>query len=73
MAGLRRLATVTLVFTILSGIGLVFSHLALTDIWHGEPDPRLEWLILQLTGVLLGIFLCLAFSLSVCIRRATRT
>jgi hypothetical protein len=38
---------------------LILSHLALTDIAHGEPDVRLEWAILRLTAGLLLIFIIL--------------
>jgi hypothetical protein len=72
MGGLRRLATITLVFATLSAIALVLSHLALTDIWHGEPDAHLEWRILQASGLVFAAFLGLSFLLSVLVRRAAR-
>ena len=34
---------------------LLFSHLALTDIYHGDADQSAEWLVLQVSaGVLLA-------------------
>ena len=72
MHDLKRLATVTLVFALLSGMGLLLSHLALTDIWHGDEDLSAEWGILRATGVILVIFLGLTLSLSLSIRRSSR-
>ncbi|MDA2926638.1 hypothetical protein MYX78_05300 [Acidobacteria bacterium AH-259-G07] len=34
---------------IFSLIAVLASHLALTDIYHGETDARLEWLALQVS------------------------
>ncbi len=36
---------------------LFFSHLALTDVAHGEPDLNSEWLIVQITTGLLIVFI----------------
>ena len=36
---------------------LFFSHLALTDIAHGEPGLSSEWLIVQITAGLLVVFI----------------
>lgn len=43
----RPLFIATIVFGILSLIAFVFERLALTDIFHGEPDPKLEWTIVN--------------------------
>jgi hypothetical protein len=37
-------------------IALFFSHLALTDIYHGEPNPQLEWNILRISALLFITF-----------------
>jgi hypothetical protein len=42
---------------LISLAAIILSHLALTDIAHGEPDLRLEWTILRLTAGLLLIFI----------------
>jgi uncharacterized membrane protein HdeD (DUF308 family) len=34
----------------------VFAHLALTDIFHGEQDLRLEWKIVQVAALVLFAF-----------------
>jgi hypothetical protein len=34
----------------------LFSHLALTDIYHGEADVALEWRIVQLSAVVILLF-----------------
>ena len=36
---------------------MFFSHLALTDILHGEPDAWEEWLTLRATAVLLVVYI----------------
>ena len=40
----------------LSGIALVGSFLALTDIAHGEPDLTLEWAVLRVGGLVVVTF-----------------
>ena len=50
---LRQKAKVTFALKVLSVIAIVVSHLALTDIYHGEPDLSLEWHALQ---ICFGIF-----------------
>lgn len=43
----------------LSFIALLFSHLALTDIYHGEANPALEWTILQVSTFIFVMFITL--------------
>ena len=38
---------------VLSLAAVVVAHLALTDIWHGEADVRLEWRALQLCAAVI--------------------
>ncbi len=40
---------------VVSLIAGIFAHLALTDIYHGEPDLSLEWNVLRVCAL---IFLC---------------
>jgi len=48
---------VTLSLGALSLIAMAFSHLALTDIVHGEADVSLEWTILRVTALILLTFI----------------
>lgn len=43
----RTIAAVTLVTGLLSLVVFVFERLALTDIFHGEPDTTLEWTVVN--------------------------
>ena len=47
MKELRNIARIAVVLGIVSIVAVVLSHLALTDIAHGEPDVTGEWLMLQ--------------------------
>ncbi len=47
---------ITLGLGILSVIGLVMSHLALTDISHCEPDLTFEWKALQISFLVIITF-----------------
>jgi len=40
---------------------LLCSHLALTDIYHGEADQSQEWRVVQVSAVILVAFIALAF------------
>jgi hypothetical protein len=59
MKGLKRVAWVTLGFAVASLLAMIMSHLALTDIFHGEGDLSLEWKTLQF-----GFLVILGFHLS---------
>jgi hypothetical protein len=45
-------------FVSLAGLGL--SHLALVDIYHGEPDLSVEWTVLRLSALVFLIFIALS-------------
>ena len=45
MKALKTSAFVSITLGILSFLWLVMDYLALTDIWHDEPDTSLEWKI----------------------------
>jgi len=53
----KQIIVITLSLGILSLIAMAFSHLALTDIVHGETDVSLEWSILRVTGLVLLAFI----------------
>ena len=44
---------------LLTLLGMGFSHLALTDIYHGEPNPLTEWSVVQVSFL---VFFLLAVS-----------
>ena len=41
---------------VVSAFTVVMTWLALTDIWHGEPDVALEWLVVQVGFVIIPAF-----------------
>ncbi|MCX6026003.1 MAG: hypothetical protein NTY23_07075 [Chloroflexi bacterium] len=41
---------------LLSLLALGVSHLALTDIAHGEPDLRVEWIVLRVSAMVIALF-----------------
>ncbi|MCU0276576.1 MAG: hypothetical protein MUF02_06965 [Acidobacteria bacterium] len=45
---LKRQADIAIVLGIFTLVAVVVSHLALTDIYHGEADLSLEWNVLKL-------------------------
>ena len=52
----RRLAYLCLVLSLLTIGAVAMSHLALTDIAHGEPDLSGEWTVLRFSAlVILGL------------------
>jgi len=57
MNKVKQTIVITLSLGILSLIALAFSHLALTDIVHGEADVSLEWTILRVTVLVLLAFI----------------
>jgi len=46
----------SIVLAVVSLVALVFSHLALTDIYHGEGDLSLEWNVLRGSALILLMF-----------------
>jgi hypothetical protein len=53
----KQTIVITLSLGILSIIAMAFSHLALTDIVHGETNVSLEWTILRVTALVLLAFI----------------
>jgi hypothetical protein len=69
MVRTRRLASLSTWLGIASLLAMGASHLALTDIWHGEGDLSLEWNVLRISGVILTAFIVTTF---VALRGLTR-
>jgi predicted membrane channel-forming protein YqfA (hemolysin III family) len=63
MKKLRIWASVCMALAIAALVSLLFMHLALTDIYHGENDTSLEWTFLRL-GFLVIVFLIVATFIS---------
>ena len=59
MFKIRIYSIVTLILSGFSILSLFLSHLALTDIYHGEIDSSLEWLFLRIAAVILFTFIVL--------------
>ena len=57
MANLKKYSIVTLVLLVLSILALILSHLALTDIYHGEKDLRMEWSVLRIAAIIFLAFM----------------
>jgi hypothetical protein len=53
---LRTQIIVTMALGVLALLAGLFSHLALMDIYHGEADVALEWRIVQLSAVVILLF-----------------
>lgn len=53
----KQTIVITLSLGILSLIAMAFSHLALTDIAHGEANVSMEWTILRVTALILLAFI----------------
>lgn len=54
MTHLQRRARVAYVLCFAAIPAGVVSHLALTDIFHGESDLRLEWRVLQVSALIIA-------------------
>ncbi len=57
MKTLEKYIGITRVMSVICMIAGVLSHLALTDIAHGEPDLRAEWVIVQISAILVLLFI----------------
>ena len=58
MSKIKQLSVLTLVLAGFSILALILSHLALTDISHGEEDLTLEWSVLRIAAlVILGFII----------------
>ena len=64
-------AILTMVLSVIVLIGIVLSHLALTDIYHGiEPNLETEWWMVRITFILVGFLVLSAIVLAGNILRA---
>jgi hypothetical protein len=52
----KRQAVIAFVLGVVSLAAVFISHLALTDIYHGESDLRLEWMALRICFAMIFIF-----------------
>ena len=59
MDRLKKSARLTLGIGVVSILAILFCHLALTDIWHGEAPVDLEWKVVQI-----GFAIIIAFHVS---------
>ncbi len=57
MTKVKKYAVITLILSGLSILALVFSHLALTDIYHGGEDLVKEWSLLRIAAVIFILFI----------------
>jgi hypothetical protein len=57
MPKLKKYVVITLILACLSLIAMLFSHLALTDIAHGEANVDFEWTVLRIATVILTAFI----------------
>ncbi|RME87945.1 MAG: hypothetical protein D6770_08085 [Anaerolineae bacterium] len=60
MRHLKTQIRITMVLGVLCLFLGVLSHLALTDIFHGEADTSLEWNIVRLSAIVFLAFISLA-------------
>ncbi len=60
MITLKTQIKATIVLGILALVAGIGTHLALTDIYHGEADTTLEWSIVRGCAIVLMIFLAAA-------------
>lgn len=55
MSRLHPMVPIAVALGTLSVLAILVSHLALTDIWHGEGDLQLEWRVLRISfGVIVA-------------------
>lgn len=72
MKALKRSALFTLGLGILSLVAILFSHLALTDVWHGETEVALEWQMVRVGFLLILLFHVSSFVTLFQVLRTTR-
>lgn len=56
MSGIVRGAWVSIGLGVVSVVAIGVSHLALTDIWHGEGDLSIEWTVLRASAAVVVLF-----------------
>ncbi len=59
MNDLKKFIRMSMALGVLALLALAFSHLALTDIAHGESDVSLEWYILRASALVILMFIAL--------------
>ncbi len=57
MNNLQKQIVATIALGVLSLVGGVFAHLALTDIYHGEDNLSLEWNVLRICALVFLTFI----------------
>jgi len=57
MNKLKKYSKITLFLSGFSLVALLFSHLALADIYHGEIALSLEWTILRIAAIIFLAFI----------------
>lgn len=57
MDRLKKYSKITLFLAGLSLVALLFCYLALTDIYHGETDLHLEWIVLRIGAIIFLTFM----------------
>jgi len=62
MPSIRKSVLVSLALGALSLVAVALSHLALTDIYHGEGDLALEWRVLQVSALVIVAFQVVALA-----------
>jgi hypothetical protein len=62
MPSIRGSVLASLALGALSLVAVLVSHLALTDIYHGESNLTLEWRILQLSALVILAFQVVALT-----------
>ena len=62
MNRVKRSVVMSLILCVMSVLAMGVSHLALTDIWHGEVDVTLEWNVLRLAALVIIVFHVSAFA-----------
>jgi hypothetical protein len=66
MKRIKGYAILTLVLCFFVVLGIVASHLALTDIFHGvEPNLEVEWWVVRITFTLVGVLVLSATLLTI--------
>jgi hypothetical protein len=57
LSGIKANIIICWILGILALIGMLFSFLALADIWQGEEDLSLEWSILRIGFAVITVFI----------------
>lgn len=57
MSSMKKLIRMAMALGVLSLVAVLLSHLALTDIAHGESDLTWEWRILRVSALVIVMFI----------------